>query len=240
MGLTTADVGIREQQINSWEDGVRVILPVFQRPQRAAFVLHSLAASEREVKLRPLFMVSFGDETELRAVKQTGADFVQLFEGRRCGDYARKINLGAALTLEPWVFTGADDVAFEPGWADVAIAFAEKSGLRAIGVNDLGRWAKHKQPPATHFLVARSYLTEGTADERDVIFHTGYDHNYVDTEFMETARSREAYGYCAAAVVEHMHPVWRKGRRDPVYALGQRHTKEDYNHYLKRRQLWRT
>lgn len=234
------DVGICEQQISIREDGVRVVLPVLQRPERAAYVYHSLLASQRELPLRPLFVVSYGDDKELRAVKGTGADFVQLFEGRRSGDYARKINLGATLTAEPWIFTGADDVAFEPGWADVAVAFAEKGGLRAIGVNDRGRWARHKQPPSTHFLVARSYIAEGTADERDAVFHEGYDHNYVDTEFMETARSRQAYGYCAASVVEHLHPVWRKGRRDAVYALGQLHTKEDYHRYLRRRPLWTT
>jgi hypothetical protein len=235
------DVGICEQRIRTGEDGVRVVLPVLHRPHRAVHVFNSLVASQRELPLRALFVVSFGDRAQMEAVRATGADFVQLYEGRRSGDYARKINTGAALTKEPWIFTAADDVHFYPGWADAAVDFATANLRRAVGVNDRGRWSnRHKEPPATHFLVHRSYVAEGTADERDVIFHTGYDHTYVDTEFIETASRRGEYGYCAESVVEHLHPVWRKGQRDEVYQLGARQTKQDFRLYLTRRQLWKS
>lgn len=235
------DVGICEQQITEGEGGVRVVLPVLRRPHRAAAVLASLVGSQGALPVRPLFVVSYGDHPEMKAVLATGADFIQLFEGRRPGDYARKINTGAALTKEPWLFTAADDVAFHRGWADAAVDFAVANDLRAVGVNDRGRWSsRHKIPPATHFLVHRSYFEQGTADEPGAIFHTGYDHTYVDTEFMETAQRRGEYGFCADAVVEHLHPVWRKGHRDEVYKLGALHTKEDFRLYLSRRGLWRT
>lgn len=235
------DVGICEQRITTGEDGVRVVLPVLRRPARAALVYRSLRASQREVPLRAIFLVSFGDQEELEAVRATGADYAQLYEGRRSGDYARKINTGAQLTKEPWIFTAADDVHFHPGWADTAIAFAAERSLQAVGANDMGRWAsRHRVPPATHFLVHRSYFERGTADEPFAIFHTGYDHTYVDTEFTETATQRGEYGYCPEAKVEHLHPVWRKGARDEVYQLGAARTKQDYRLYLRRRSLWTT
>lgn len=233
------DVGISEKLIRDGEGGVRVILPVLWRPRQAELVLASLVASEQRIPLRVLFMLSYGDRKQLAAVKALGADYAVLFEGRRPGDYARKINTGASLTREPWIFTGADDLHFHPGWAEAAIDFATANRLRAVGVNDMGRWAaRHKFPPSTHFLVARSYLAEGTADERDVIFHTGYDHTYVDTEFMETATARNEYGYCADSKVEHLHPVWRKGKRDEVYLLGEKHTRTDHRLFVSRMGLW--
>lgn len=235
------DVGIAEQQLDTREDGVRVVLPVLNRPHRALAVYSSVVESQGEIPLRPVFVLSLNDRKQLEAVRQTGSDFIRLYEGRRPGDYARKINTAAALTKEPWIFTGADDLHFHPGWADEAIACAETLGCQAIGVNDLGRWAsRHRVPPAPHFLVARPYFELGTIDRPNEIFHTGYDHTYVDTEFMWTAHARKEYGYCAAAVVEHLHPVWRKGRRDPVYALGSAKTNLDLRHFRQREPLWKT
>jgi hypothetical protein len=235
------DVGIAGLRLDTREDGVRVVLPVLYRPHRALLVYSSLMESAVEVALRPVFMVSLNDRKEMEAVKTLDCDFVQLYEGRRSGDYARKINLGAALTKEPWIFTAADDLHFHPGWAEKAIACAESQGKHAMGVNDLGRWAsRHKIPPAPHFLVARSYFERGTADEPNAIFHTGYDHTYVDTEFMWTAEARGEYGYCPEAIVEHLHPVWRKGKRDQVYQLGAAQTRTDLRLFRQRERLWKT
>ena len=220
-------------------DGVRVILPVLQRPERAALVLDSLKRSEGVTPLRALFMLTADDKEEYEAVRMTGADY--LVVGRRQpGDYARKINVGAAQTLEPWIFTGADDLAFHPGWADEAISFAETNQLRVVGCNDLGRWAirRRKLSPTPHFLVHRSYLASGTADEAGKLFHEGYDHNFVDNEFAMTAVARGEYAYCAEAVVEHLHPFWRKGVKDEVYRMGRLYNREDLALYLQREQLW--
>jgi hypothetical protein len=40
------------------------------------------------------------------------------------GDYARKINHAAQLTDATWIFTGADDLSFLPGWLRAAISVA--------------------------------------------------------------------------------------------------------------------
>jgi hypothetical protein len=240
--LVPLDVGISESRIRTAEDGVRVVLPVLYRPRRAAAVYSSCVLSVERTPVRPLFMLSYGDRKQLAAVKELDADYAVLFEGRRPGDYARKINTGAALTKEPWIFTGADDLFFHPGWADKAVEFANERNLRAVGVNDGGRWStRHKVPPTAHFLVRRDYyLDRGTADEKPAIFHTGYDHTYCDTEFMWTAVARDEYGYCAAALVEHLHPVWRKGKRDEVYALGQAKSQQDHRLFRSRESLWKT
>ena len=238
----TLDVVIAEQRISTAEDGIRVILPVLQRPHRAVIVHQSIVASQQAHVLRPIFVVSYGDRKQLAAVKETGSDFIVLGEGRRSGDYARKINTAAALTEEPWLFTAADDLFFHPGWAEAAMTCARRKRVQVVGTNDMGRWSnRHRTPPSTHFLVARSYFElGGSVGETEMIFHTGYDHNYVDTEFLWTATARKQYEYCREAQVEHLHPVWRKGRRDEVYQLGQRQNRTDLNLYRQRERLWKT
>jgi hypothetical protein len=194
------------------------------------------------VPLRAIFMVSNGDVRTQNAASATGADYFTMGAGRQPGDYARKINQAVRITRELWIFTGADDLAFRAGWAEAAIAFAQEKGVRAVGVNDLGRWATRRgDKPSPHFLVHRSYVEErGTADHPGLLFHEGYDHNYVDTEFLWTAVARGEYGHCAEAVVEHLHPVWRKGRRDEVYTLGQRQARRDHRLFQSREKLWTT
>lgn len=233
---------VARQRINTAEDGVRVVLPVLYRPRRAPEVLASVTASQRDTPLRPLFMLSNGDIRELSAVSVLDADYAIMGAGRQPGDYARKVNQAIRLTKEPWIFTGADDLAFRAGWADAAIAFAEATGVRAVGINDLGRWATRRgMRPSPHFLVHRSYIEErGTVDQLGVVFHEGYDHNYVDTEFLWTAIARGEYAYCPTAVVEHLHPVWRKGHRDEVYKLGQRQASRDHRLFQQREWMWTT
>lgn len=220
---------------------MRVILPVLRRPDRAPVVYKSLTDSERHVPLRGVFVLNEGDRATFNVVRSLGCDYFVL-GARRPGDYAIKINYAAAMTTEPWIFTAADDVAFRHGWADRAISFAEREGKRAIGVNDLGRWAGRKGPhPAPHFMIARSYIEElGTIDRPGHVFHQGYDHTYVDTEFICTAEARGEYAWCENSIVEHLHPVWRKGHRDAVYIMGTRQTKHDHRLFQSREHLWQT
>lgn len=223
-------------------DGVRVILPVLGRPDRAAVVHESLRDSEGDVPLRGVFVMNEGDRATFDVVRALATDYIVIGH-RRPGDYAIKCNTAAALTEEPWVFTGADDIRFHPRWAERAIEYARLEGKRAIGVNDMGRWADRRgfPHPSPHFLVARSYIEElGTIDHRGHIFHQGYDHWYVDTEFTATADARGEYGWCSNSMVEHLHPVWRKGHRDAIYTMGARRNRHDHRIFQTREHLWKS
>lgn len=228
------------QRITTGDEGIRVLIPVLSRPGRAKQVHDSLVASQQETPLRALFLVSLDDSDELDAVESTGADFIEMPFQRARGDYARKINWGFRVTEEPWLFNAADDVRFTPGWAEAALACAERTGVRVIGTNDLGRWAGTRRP-SPHSLVARSYGEErGTIDQKGNLLHEGYDHQYVDTELVETARARGEYAYAEDAIVEHMHPVWRKATLDRIYRLGQASGAVDYQLFRRRERLWKT
>jgi len=213
---------------------VRVIIPVLGRPERADAVIRSLDRSSLGVGLLATFVANEDDHGQIAAARATGAD-VLVIGKRTFGDYARKINAAVAATDEEWFFTAADDVCFCRGWAEEALKIAEQTSTQVIGTNDL---ARRVHQYATHFLVNRAYVALGTIDEPGVLFHEGYDHNYVDTEFIGTAKARGLYAYARNSRVEHLHPFWKKAPTDATYALGRKHVGQDAKLFRRRQPLW--
>jgi hypothetical protein len=80
----------------------------------------------------------------------------------------------------------------------------------------------------------------GTIDESGKLLHEGYDHNSCDVEFIETAIHRDQFTFASESVVEHLHPLWHRGRvkRDAVYNKGLRHATMDRMLLNRRRHLW--
>lgn len=220
-------------------NGVVVVIPVLGRPAAAAPVVASLLESVRVVPCRPLFVCSLGDADEILAVMETAADFLIREEPSGPGDYAKKINLGYRRTIEPWIFTGADDLRFYPGWADRAIAHGEATGVGVVGTRDLGNGLVTAGKHSTHSLVRRSYADEcGLADQPGAIYYEGYDHQYCDNELVQTAIARGCFSSCATSIVEHLHPIWRKAEDDATYARGQSGRLADLALYNERKELW--
>jgi hypothetical protein len=104
---------------------------------------------------------------------------------------------------------------------------------------------------ATHYLVSRWYLENagGVADAppgdpswpaslRPPVLFEGYDHNYTDTEFIETARARGVFAPCLDAVVEHLHVVAGKAQWDETYRKGAARMGDDEVLFQQRRGLW--
>lgn len=225
---------------------VAVLIPVLARPQRAAPLLDSLFASERLAGLRPVFVATRGDRGELRAIEAARAlhpdraiHVLELPPAER-GDYGIKINVAARTVRDEWLFQAADDLRFEPGWADVAIGVAEMHDASVVGTNDMGNPSVKAGLHSTHSLVRRAYVVEhGTIDEPGLMLHEGYAHNYVDNELVETAMSRGQWAFAHESLVEHLHPIWRKGTRDATYERGDLHMREDAELFRNRRRLWR-
>lgn len=221
---------------------VAVLIPVLGRPERVEPLLASLYSSWEEAPLWPIFLASEGDRDELDAIAAAdGSPHVMILPGeRQPGDYARKINMGIRWLREAevkWAFLGADDLCFCHGWADRAIA-ASASTFDVVGTNDLGNPEVTRGQHSTHSLVHVSYLGRGTIDEPRALLHEGYRHNWVDTEFVQTAQSRGAYVKAFDSMVEHLHPHWGKGDLDATYQLGLADYDEDRRLFLARRRLW--
>jgi hypothetical protein len=198
-------------------------VPVLGRPHRVEPLLESLAAAT-SVPYVAVFVCSPGDDEELAAVRAAAAPAVSLLVADRPagpGDFAFKTNLAYRWTEEPWLFTGADDLRFHPGWAEEALRVAAETGARVVGTNDLGNPTVMSGRHATHSLVARSYADGlGTLDGPGAVLCEQYDHQYVDTELVVTAQTRGEWAFADRSHVEHLHPFWGKGRMDATYERG--------------------
>lgn len=218
---------------------VLVVCPVLGRPHRIVPFLQSLEASQREVLLGVMFVVSHSDRAERRMLERVQAPHcVVPWEPDR-GDFARKTNWGMQSSEYEWLFSAGDDLAFGHGWADEALAVAEKTGKRFIATNDLHNPLVKRGQHATHPLVHRSYVELGTIDEPGKLYHEGYDHQCVDVEATETAMMRREFAFAARSRVEHLHFLWRKSERDPTYDKAMRHGHDDKRLLQQRRHLWR-
>lgn len=217
---------------------VAVIVPVLARPQRVQPLLDNLRCSINAThQVRAVFVCSAGDEAEIASVRAAGKRPVILCEPGRA-EYARKINLAARFSDEEWLLLAADDLRFHPGWLDDALAVHADTGALVVGTNDLGNPTVKQGRHSTHPLVHRAYLEQGTVDAPGLLLHEGYDHNCVDVELVETAKARGVWAFATGSHVEHLHPLWRKGDDDLVYARGRLRYSEDRRLLMRRQRLW--
>lgn len=216
---------------------VDVLVPVLDRPSRVEPLITSLSDSRAE-GVRELFICSPDDRAELAEIDAHHLRKLVMPYPRQPGDYARKINAGARQSDAEWLFLGADDLNFRPGWLAACLAVADETGAAVIGTNDLGNPMVKMGMHSTHTLVRRSYVELGTVDDPNCLLHEGYDHNCVDVEFVETAMDRGAWAFAVDAHVEHLHPIWRKGSSDATYVIGQSAHLRDMKLLRERWNLW--
>lgn len=218
---------------------LRVGIPVLGRPQNAATVFESILETAPDADI--LFLCSPGDDAEIEACQALAGAKVEVMSfapGR--GDFSLKHNRGykSAVAEEfDWYFVGADDLRFHPGWFEACLAAHDQTGACVIGTRDLGNARTMNGWHSTHFLVHTDYAECGTVDRKDVIFTESYHHEFVDDEFIATARWRKTYA-TSQAVVEHLHPDWNKAEWDDTYSKAQLHRGEDQALYNQRRHMF--
>jgi glycosyltransferase involved in cell wall biosynthesis len=208
---------------------VAILVPVLGRPGRVATLLQSIAAATPEPH-RVLFIADPDDHETLEAIAATSAAVIA-----PGGSYAQKINAGIAHTDEPLLFLGADDLTFHPGWLPAAAAHLTAT-IGVVGTNDLANPRVIAGEHATHSLVTRAYVAQGTIDGPGLL-HEGYRHNFVDDELTATAKSRRAWAFAADSHVEHHHPDWGTADRDATYARGRATWRIDRRLWARRRRL---
>lgn len=217
---------------------VVIIVPVLRRPHRVEPLIASIERATDQPH-RVLFVCTPEDEAQRSAVDAAGAERIDLEGPLRAGDYARKINAGYRASTEPLLFLAADDLNFHPHWLERA-ADLLTDRVQVIGTNDLGNPAVRRGRHATHSLVTREYCDHrGTVDGPGQVLHEGYEHNFVDSEFVATAMARRAWAFARRSVVEHLHPHWNKGAMDSTYERGLAGFERDRRVFRRRSEMWK-
>lgn len=214
---------------------IDVLVPVLNRPGNAA----KMAASLEQATASPyrlLFICSPGDEAEIAACEEVGETLVVNWPAGRA-DFAKKINLAFTLTDSEWVLQGADDISFRFGWDTEAIRLSTRRRKAVVGTNDLHNPAVRQRRHSTHLFFRREYITRygsGTYDGTGLVFCELYDHQFVDTEFVEVAMHRNEWVFAQHSVVEHLHPYWGLSPRDATYDKAVREAQKDLDLYKSR------
>lgn len=179
-----------------------------------------------------LFIASPGDTAEISAIRRQRGNYIEV-----TGNYAQKINEGVRATIAPLLFFGADDLHFHPGWFEAAKA-AMTHGVGVVGTQDLCNRRTIAGTHATHFLVTRAYTKLGSIDNRFTPLHIEYPHEFVDDEFVATAKYRNAWAFAHNSVVEHLHPDANKAPMDALYAGQRRRMRAGRIIFSRRSRLW--
>ena len=191
-----------------------------------------------------LFVATLGDTAMIEAIEQQRASCsnvrMLVIPPNRRGDYAKKINRAVEVTSAPFLFLGADDLRFHPGWLPAALVHFDDPAVGVVGTQDLAPTERSRSGQhSTHSLVRRSYVERfGTIDEPGKVLHEGYWHEFVDDELVGTAKARGAWRFAHRSVVEHLHPSWGKAEFDRLYREQDRRMAVSRRLYQQRRRLW--
>jgi hypothetical protein len=221
---------------------IAVLVPVLNRPASAARVAANIALNTT-VPYRLVFICSPGDHHQIVACAKTSADvLVTDWDPTEPGDYGRKINHAFAATMEPFVFTGADDLDFRPAWAEAALKAADATGVGVVGTNDGGNPVVKRGLHSTHSLVRRAYIDQhgGSFDMAPgQLYPVCYDHQCVDNELVDVAKARNEWAFAPLSLVTHLHPFWdRTVRKDATYEKALRNGMADRRLFEQRKRSW--
>lgn len=216
---------------------IAILVPVLGRGHQIKPLLSSIASGTRS-EYRVVLIFSPDDDAINEAVDSEALLLTADWQPGHA-DYAKKLALGYEHTDEPWLFQGATDLVFQPGWDTQALHLAGRTGCKVIGTNDLGNPLVMRGRHSTHSLIAREYIESwgGTADDSGMIFSEAYDHQWSDCEFVETAKRRRQFAFAQGSVVEHLHPHWGKAEMDETYEKAHRATQEDMKRFIERRSM---
>lgn len=206
-----------------------ICVPTFHRPT----ALEGLVANIHEATTTPhsIYFVTEPDDAEsIAEINRLGQN---LIINKYPGTHTGAANTAYESTSEPYFIIANDDFTFHLDW-DVRALLA----ITGFGVCGLSDGFSKQYTQIT--LVDRNYIEtqSGVIDDPNTLYHRGYHHNYVDTEFSQTAKKRDAFTTCPESVVEHRHYSYNKSKMDDTYRKTVSRASQDMALYESRKHLF--
>jgi glycosyltransferase involved in cell wall biosynthesis len=120
-------------------------------------------------------------------------------------------NVALSLAKGDPVVLAADDLDWQPGWLDAALACLAgfPDGWGFVGFND-GHWGPEL---STHYLMSRRFVVEVLGG---VVAWEAYRHSFNDREANARAQAAGRYAWCEEARVCHRHWIFGDRPQDPT------------------------
>lgn len=208
-------------------EDITVVIPSQQRPKR---LLRAVESVLRTAPGAEVVCVLDREDDDSRAI--LGA--LEVKSVLISGDVhtAERWNAGAAVGKGALFVTGADDLVFQPGWAEAALA--DMATLNNYGIVALNPGPDFSFGQlASHFMASRKYLA---LSQGGVLMPPVYKHGFCDVEVTYRATQRHRIKYCAGAKVVHEHPWNGTAVTDAIYEKGASSKAEDEALFLERRE----
>ena len=210
-----------------------ILIPTM-RPERMDSIYKNLRESTK-LNFKLFFILEAEDFEHYKNLKRN----YHIILNKGSKSYTGAINSAYKQVSSEYFFTGADDLVFHLNWLENAMPLLNK-GCEVVGTNDLlNRYVKAGQH-ATHFFVKRSYIENvgGVIDNSYPVLYE-YNHNYCDTEFIETAKKRGVFYPCLSSIVKHNHYTVGRSKFDSVYKKSNETKEIDKKKYEERSLLWK-
>lgn len=221
---------------------ISIIIPSYGRPDKIRAAVEN--SHQNTVGVHEVVMVVELDQLAQYEDAFAGihaASWLSITCNERSRSYGGAINYACDYANGEYIFMASDDLDFHHGWDVEAMhTMLALPTIKVVGTNDLLNEFVLNGWHSTHSLVDRRYLEDpgGVIGEPGVALFEGYSHNYVDTEFIGTAKARSVFAPCLTSVVEHKHFTVGKSEKDETYEKGYLHLQEDHDLYQSRKHLW--
>ncbi len=208
---------------------IAVIVPTFHRLS----ALEGLVENIHSATTTPHTIYFVTEPDDQASIDEVNRLQQNLIINKYPGTHTGAANSAYENTLEPFFIIANDDFNFHSGWDIKAL-----EAIQGYGVCGLSDGFSKQYTQIT--LVDRSYIEtqSGVLDQPNTLYHPGYHHNYVDTEFANTAKKRGMFTICPESVVEHKHYTYNKSKMDNTYKKTVSRVSQDMALFESRRHLW--
>ncbi len=213
------------------EPTIDIWLPTYHRPDKLAEVARNIGQTTHH-SFNLYFGVEPDDEASARAAEQTGHSvIINAHEPGYSGTIQTMYEHSHASL---WIHAN-DDFEFLPDWDKQPVAMFDAPHIMVVGVRE----QEHSSFSAV-FIARRSYIEEmsGVIGIPNRVLYP-YHHNYVDTEFTETAKARGVWAKCDAPCILHKHPGIIGGDKDETYRKNDATAPQDEGIFHSREHLWK-
>lgn len=180
---------------------IDILIPTYHRGEKLRELHHNITDTTTES-----FMVYYIAETGDTTLPDINTWEKCLAMRGEYGSPSKAVNKAFKASRNPYFIFANDDFKFTPEW-DAKALEKMSDGVSVVAINDgdprgTPQWG-------TITLSRRSYVNDyGGTEKKGEVFHEGYIHNYVDTEYWHRAEARGVTAIAPDAVIIHQHPAF--------------------------------